>query len=65
MIAECGEDRDRVAAGVDCEEQALVAVKLQRALRRQVVDYRTGQAAAKTAGRVGIATGKRAVMLLR
>ena len=46
------EHRDRVAAGVDGEQQALVAVVDQRALRRQVVDHGADERAALAAGRI-------------
>jgi hypothetical protein len=52
-VALYGEDGNRVAPGVDRQQQRVLGVVHERALRGEVVDDRTGERAAPSAGRVG------------
>ena len=61
MVAEHGEHRDRVAAGVDRVQQPGCRVVGERALRGEVVDDRARQLAAQPAGGVDAGLGERAV----
>ena len=57
-VAEDGEDGHRVAACVDCVEKVVPLVEREGALRRGVVDDRTGQHTAEPTGRIDAGLGQ-------
>ncbi len=59
-----GEHRDRVAAGVHCEEELTVRIVGEGALRRQPVGHRTDGLPAQPAGRDGFSQRQPAVGVL-